>query len=409
MKTKIFVAALLLTATVLSCGNSHVNAKIENRCDSVNYAFGVLNGAGIRMGVLRDDTLDSKKLDLFCKGLESTFNVERTDKNYFRNLGYFVGGNMAREITSGFLFNDSTIPAKANLAAKTFHLSIQNQDWTLTGEQAMQYVQDIMMTAAQTGVPANPTAGQVDTLNMCFGYLNGRQARVYVLGEDTTADNIKQFIKGFDKGFKAKEKDMLYITGMEIGLRFTNQFRDMTEFDDPSLPVEPDAILRGAIEAIKADKKALMTTDQARDYFQGIMTEIQEAKAGPAKAEGAEFLAKNAQEEGVTVTESGLQYKVITMGKGPKPTAESTVKVHYEGRLLDGTIFDSSIQRGEPIEFPLNRVIKGWTEGLQLMPVGSKFTFYIPYGLAYGEQGAGDQIPPYATLIFDVELIDIVK
>ena len=111
--------------------------------------------------------------------------------------------------------------------------------------------------------------------------------------------------------------------------------------------------------------------------------------------------------EGVNVTPSGLQYKVLVPAEGKKPQAQDTVKVHYTGTLLDGTKFDSSVDRGEPIKFPLNQVIKGWTEGVQLMAVGSKYQFFIPYNLGYGEQGAGGVIPPFATLIFEVELLDI--
>lgn len=126
------------------------------------------------------------------------------------------------------------------------------------------------------------------------------------------------------------------------------------------------------------------------------------------KTIGAEFLANNAKEEGVQTTASGLQYKVVTEGTGAKPSASDTVEVHYRGTLIDGTEFDSSYKRGQTIEFPLNRVIAGWTEGVQLMSPGSKYTFYIPYNLAYGERGTpGGPIPGYATLIFDVELVNI--
>jgi FKBP-type peptidyl-prolyl cis-trans isomerase len=123
--------------------------------------------------------------------------------------------------------------------------------------------------------------------------------------------------------------------------------------------------------------------------------------------EGKKFLEENAKKEGVNVTSSGLQYKVIKEGYGTKPKATETVVVHYRGTLIDGTEFDSSYKRNQPISFPLNGVIAGWTEGLQLMKTGAKYEFYIPYNLAYGERGAGGVIPPYAPLIFEVELLEV--
>ena len=135
--------------------------------------------------------------------------------------------------------------------------------------------------------------------------------------------------------------------------------------------------------------------------------ELEQKIAGAAKEAGEKFLAENAKREGVKVTESGLQYEILEPSLGQKPKATDTVRVHYEGTLIDGTVFDSSYKRGESITFPLNGVIKGWTEGLQLMSIGSKYKFFIPYQLAYGEHGAGASIPPYAALIFTVELLGI--
>ena len=130
-------------------------------------------------------------------------------------------------------------------------------------------------------------------------------------------------------------------------------------------------------------------------------------KGKVAKAEGEKYLAENAKKEGVTVLPSGLQYMVLKEGNGNKPKATDTVKCHYEGFLIDGTVFDSSVERGEPAEFALNQVIAGWTEGLQLLQEGAKYRFFIPYILGYGEGGAGASIPPFATLIFDVELLEV--
>ena len=146
-------------------------------------------------------------------------------------------------------------------------------------------------------------------------------------------------------------------------------------------------------------------------FFQELEQKQNAAKAAAgkvAKEEGSKFLAENAKKDGIIVTKSGLQYEVLTEGTGKKPKATDTVRCHYEGRLLDGTVFDSSYKRNAPADFGLQQVIAGWTEGVQLMAEGAKYRFYIPYLLAYGEGGAGASIPPFATLIFDVELIKVL-
>ena len=148
-----------------------------------------------------------------------------------------------------------------------------------------------------------------------------------------------------------------------------------------------------------------------QDYFQEQEQKLQaeRAEAGKTHKEaGEKYLAENAKKEGVITLPSGLQYQVLKEGNGKKPTAKDTVMCHYEGFLIDGTVFDSSVQRGEPATFPLQQVIAGWTEGLQLMQEGAKYRFFIPYRLGYGEGGAGNSIPPFAALIFDVELIQVV-
>ncbi|AZZ98341.1 peptidylprolyl isomerase [Pseudoalteromonas rubra] len=145
--------------------------------------------------------------------------------------------------------------------------------------------------------------------------------------------------------------------------------------------------------------------------FEKINAEIQQRREEEAKvlaAEGTAFLEENAKRAEITVTESGLQYEVIETGEGDKPAADSTVRVHYHGTLINGNVFDSSYERGQPAEFPVNGVIKGWTEALQLMPVGSKWRLYVPHDLAYGERGAGASIAPFSTLIFDVELLEVL-
>ena len=162
-----------------------------------------------------------------------------------------------------------------------------------------------------------------------------------------------------------------------------------------------------ALSDVFAGAELKMNEHDANQFVQEFMSKAQTKKFASVKEEGETFLAENSKKEGVTTTASGLQYEVIKEGAGNKPTANDTVKVHYHGMLIDGKVFDSSVERGQPISFPLNGVIPGWTEGVQLMPVGSKFKFTIPYELAYGERGAGADIPPYAALIFEVELLGI--
>ena len=199
-----------------------------------------------------------------------------------------------------------------------------------------------------------------------------------------------------------EEKKLGYIIGMDIGKSLRDQG---TEVDLDSLV--------DAIRATYNDGELAMTVEEAgqvrKEYIEKMQAKKQAEAATVGQANlvaGQKFLAENATKEGVQTTASGLQYKVVTMGTGAKPAATDTVKVHYRGTLLDGTEFDSSYARNEPISFALNRVIPGWTEGVQLMPVGSKFMFYIAPDLAYGE-GGGGPIPPNSTLEFEVELLDI--
>ena len=192
---------------------------------------------------------------------------------------------------------------------------------------------------------------------------------------------------------------MSYALGMNVAGNITE------------LPIELD--LKQVIAAISdaaEGKTPALEVAEYRKFMQSFQQKVQEA--GQAAAEnakaGKEFLEANKAKEGVTVTASGLQYKVLTAGNGAKPARTDKVRVHYTGKLIDGTVFDSSVQRGEPAEFGVTQVIPGWVEGLQLMNVGSKYEFVIPSELAYGERGAGAAIPPGAVLVFEVELLAIV-
>lgn len=172
--------------------------------------------------------------------------------------------------------------------------------------------------------------------------------------------------------------------------------------------LNPDDFCNG-VKAIFEGTKPEIEISEAQQIINEYLQELQKKAEAQARETGEAFLAENAKKEGVKVTSSGLQYIVDKEGTGAQPTAEDEVTVHYTGKLLDGTVFDSSVNRGEPATFPLNRVIPGWTEGVQLMKEGAKYTFFIPSDLAYGPQGVPNAIPPHSTLIFDVELIKVNK
>lgn len=183
--------------------------------------------------------------------------------------------------------------------------------------------------------------------------------------------------------------------------------------EQQSVEVDLDQLIQGIRDGL-GDAEAKMTDEEIQTTMQAFQQEMMQkaqqerAEAGAKnEAEGAEFLAENKEREGVMVTDSGLQYEVLEEGDGPKPAADDQVTVHYKGTLIDGTVFDSSYDRGQPATFPLNAVIPGWTEGVQLMNVGSKYKFYIPANLGYGARGQGPVIGPNATLIFEVELLEI--
>ena len=181
------------------------------------------------------------------------------------------------------------------------------------------------------------------------------------------------------------------------------------------MPMEPDIelVIQGLRDLFARNPKMSQEEyNRAMHLCQEKMRAAAQSRAAEDaakhKAEGAAFLAENAKKSGVRTTASGLQYEVLSEGSGKAPAASDTVRVHYTGKLLNGTVFDSSVERGEPAEFGLSQVISGWTEGLQLMKPGAKYRFYIPSDLAYGEHGAGNSIPPHATLIFDVELLKVL-
>tara|TARA_B100000513_G_C11903452_1_gene186066 strand:- start:5151 stop:5816 length:666 start_codon:yes stop_codon:yes gene_type:complete len=199
------------------------------------------------------------------------------------------------------------------------------------------------------------------------------------------------------QNLKTEIDSVSYCIGVNIGENLKNQFSDIDIKD----------FMNGINDVLSDESEPKISNAEAQKILQEYFSKQQELKSKKAIEEGENFLAKNGKKKGVTTLESGLQYEVITRGEGAKPTLNDQVTTHYHGTLIDGTVFDSSVERGQPATFPVSGVIKGWTEALQLMSVGSKWKLFVPYNLAYGERGAGANIGPFTTLIFEVELISI--
>ena len=195
-----------------------------------------------------------------------------------------------------------------------------------------------------------------------------------------------------------------YALGLGIGRQLSQMGAADLNIDDFAQAVKD--MIDGKEPQVATAEAQQIVEDFFRKQEEKQRAEAAEKHKG-AKSEGEKYLSENAKKEGVVTLPSGLQYQVLKEGNGKSPKATDKVVCHYEGMLIDGTMFDSSVQRGEPATFPLNGVIAGWTEGLQLMKEGAKYRFFIPYQLGYGERGAGASIPPFATLVFDVELIEV--
>lgn len=196
------------------------------------------------------------------------------------------------------------------------------------------------------------------------------------------------------------------IVSYGLGRQFGDQLAN-----DPFEGLNPEAMAKGLIDSLTGTASPISDAEFTKAFqeINEIMQAKEQERIAQAKELGEKFLEENAKKDGVVVLESGLQYEIMNEGTGELPQVDSVVQTHYHGTLVDGTVFDSSVMRGQPAEFPVNRVIAGWTEALQKMPTGSKWRLTIPYDLAYGAQGSGNKIPPYSALVFEVELLAIVR
>ncbi len=287
--------------------------------------------------------------------------------------------------------------------------------FTITAFAAVAAV--MMYASCDNGTPKANLRSDVDTVSYAIGMAQTQGLKDYLvgrLGVDTTY--MDEFIKGLSEGANAGDdkKKAAYYAGIQIGQQISNQMVKGINHelfgDDSTKTISLKNFMAGFVSGTTG-KGGLMTVDSAAQLAQEMMRTIKaknmEKEFGPNKKAGEDFLKENAKKEGVKTLPCGVQYKVITEGKGAMPKDTSLVKVHYEGKTLDGKVFDSSYKRGEPTTFRCNQVIKGWTEALTHMPAGSTWEVYIPQELAYAERQQGADIKPFSMLIFKIELIEV--
>ena len=413
------VSIIILAAmAMISCGNTYTAQKAElaNMNDSMNFALGVANGAQIKMYYLRNDS-SAEAVTEFIDALQAGYDGNVEELSDEARIGKNIGSSIAQSEKTGLADNPAW-----TLNEKLFFQGLVNginHDTVVMDAAAARQFFQTQYAASQgstekAGKAIKGTCPRTvkpvalkslnDSLNYAFGMINGHDIANYVLADDSLGEKESELIKHINKGLKEKvHNPQLKNMGEQIGKSIKEQ-EDKGLIGEPSLATDFALIKQGFINGLLGDESQF-DSRTASEYIQATLNHI---KYGDTKEEGEKFLEENKLREGVIVTESGLQYEVLKMGKGKKPAATDKVKVHYHGTLINGTVFDSSVERGEPIVFGLNQVIPGWTEGVQLMPVGSKFKFYIPQELGYGERAAGS-IPPYSALIFEVELLGIEK
>ena len=278
------------------------------------------------------------------------------------------------------------------------------------------------LTSCTAQAPKANLSTDIDSLSYAIGMARTEGLDQFLMQQGIDSTQMAEFIKGFNEGAaKIDKKDVAYMTGLQVGQMVSKQwvegFNQQIFGNDSTQSLSRENLLAGFIAG--EDGKVQKAKRLAKGYMQSQMEVVREKalkkQYADVSAEGEKFLAENKAKEGVVTTESGLQYKILTKGTGEIPADTSYVQVNYKGTLIDGTEFDSSYKRkdkdgkSQPATFRANQVIKGWTEALTMMPVGSKWELYIPYDLAYGSRATGADIKPFSTLIFEVELVGIGK
>lgn len=407
----LFVAAMMM----VSCGYKAKTIALETEADSVNYALGVLFASNCQ------DSTD-EGIKEFLDAVKAGHNGEWEDMPQTEQIGLHIGIGAAEFVTEG-LAGRPEITFNGEVFFQALVNTWLDDTTTIPSKELMPFWMRAMSSEVPQGIEYEAkkgscpeTAAEVeltnffDSVNYVFGVLNAQQLKTQLAQTDTVTPEEEQLsvlVKAINKGLNLKIYSPAgYVGGRQLGQSIRNLEKDSTGFKDfGGAEVEFDILFQGLINGLN-DYDDMMSYEEANQYIRQLSLSKQ---FGEWKKENEQWLINNTSKEGVQTTESGLQYKVIKEGKGDKPAAVDTVTVHYEGKLINDTVFDSSYKRGEPISFCLGQVIAGWTEGLQLMSPGAEYELYIPYHLGYGEQGSQGVIQPFSTLIFKVELISVSK
>jgi len=417
MKKSIFFVAATAVLALSACGPKAPQAHLDNEMDSLSYAMGISQTKGLKSYLATQAKLDTTKMGDFVKGfLIGTSAKELTPEQKAKEAGINLGNQIrgSKEAIDKQVFaTDSTKSLNLKEFVKGFLAASVEKDTTLNVMAASTKVSEGVKALKDSTNTVN-----ADSLSFLMGVAQSRGFVQYLTSQlHVEEDQINNFAVAFKKSVfsnpSASEKSLNM--GKQIGSQLATQmFANIDKQlggNDSVKVFSQDNFIAGFVAGATSTNE-LMNVDSAATYVQTKMKALQESQLlnqyGENKKAGEDFLKANKEKDGVITTASGLQYKVIKKGRGKIAKATDKVKVHYEGTLLDGTVFDSSYKRKEPATFSPSQVIKGWQEALTMMPQGSTYELYIPQELAYGSRNAG-KIKPFSTLIFKVELLKVLK
>lgn len=403
-----FACIALAIVALAACTPKQKAEKVTlaNEVDSVSYAFGMTQGEFIQNYILSEK--DDNYKNTFIKSFRENFK-EATPQEEFENQVLTFGYQVGQDLKKGFFSGDSTFTLDKKVLVDNIRKGMNGEFSEEEIAAFNQQFQRLMMDQSAR------SAEQLDSMNVAFGALNGNSMKNYIdfiANDSCTFDPKALAEKNFNQGLKKASNNNYeaVLQGKAIAGQLFGMLQQMPNIQIEDFTANIDMVKAGIINYLVNDE-SIMKAEDAQSFYTTYAEEKRKAKLEFQFAEnrtaGEQFLAENKEKPGVITTESGLQYQVVKMGKGETPKTTDRVKVHYHGTLIDGTVFDSSVDRGEPAEFGVTQVIAGWTEVLQLMPIGSKFKVFIPQELAYGDRDMGT-IKPFSTLIFDIELLEIL-